>query len=401
MEEYRAHMTKKLIGYVQERFPGKKKYIEMIFKKQYVNDDIIKMYPAKKSYVLWRLLSHNRHVTSELHEKYEDKPWDDWALADNIKDPENFEGGPKAYKMMNPNATFDFLLQENEMFKLSYHKDLTKKYVEDNMGAGWDYEHVIKRFDISIEKHLKVLMKVWEGVWWNKRTTMDIIEKMKPINFSALSCNPNLTVEFIEANPGKWDYYSLSCFTEDFAEKHLKRINPVAVAKNKNISLEFVEKYFSEAVSHSPHLTVDYIESSDKIYNADDFIDNDNIPTDFIVDYALQHGQTLFNLSKRKPSNDILLKGEKLYVGNKINYDLALDYDAKYGKRKGNELWEIFSARATAKEINESVNARWNYACLSRNPNLPFEFFEMNIDKKWSWIDICANQFKMSAGLHE
>lgn len=163
----------------------------------------------------------------------------------------------------------------------------------------------------------------------------------KPWNWFWISCNPNITWEFIEANSDKpwvWD----------------------EISRNPNITWDIIESNPDKPwdwyyISRNPNITPKFIETNlDKPWDWYSLCRNPNLTWEII-----------------KTNPDKPWKWFMISQNPSITLDIITS------------------------SLNLSKPRIWTY--LSRNPNITPEFIQANLDKPWDWNWISSREFKQSS----
>jgi len=249
-------------------------------------------------------------------------------------------------------------------------------------------------------------------------------------NWSALTANSNISMEFIKDNPQlHWDYRiglannpnldeitvirnietidpvelskwtGLTCFLIDLVietRKAFTRFNFDEISINIHVS-EIEKKIDSrlwnwEKVSYNRSLTIDFVKiHSNKNWNwevlskhrnitIDDIIDNPDLPWNYV--HVSGNPNLTLDGMKRLPNTSwskyLLSRNDALTV-DMINYVNSL-HDPQI-----TSYWNmtIISSHRniTMKDIEDNPQILWNYGSICENPNLTVEFFKKNIQR--------------------
>jgi hypothetical protein len=229
--------------------------------------------------------------------------------------------------------------------------------------------------------------------------------------------NPNFRLHFIKKYIyKKWNWKGVSSFINEtyFLElKDVIEINWENLSRNKNISLEFIEKNLNfpwnwKAVSLNPNLTLSFvvkyknfdwdwgyivINSSFLTKDIEDFIDM------FWESFETENNIWRFisqntNLSLKYLEKLISKKGGILnYEWLSTNKNLTIDFVKAHPTVNSASFWEPYCILK-----NEAIDLRqienhfdlvlkyWKY--LSMNPNITVYFIEKYIDNDWNFTEL-------------
>ena len=164
----------------------------------------------------WLLLSRFPGVTTDIIERYIDKPWNWNALS------------------YNRNITWDFIekhLDKNWNWSvLSKHRCVTLDIIEKRFGNWkWDWEYVSLNSNLTCEFIERNFEKPWDWYYLSchPNITWEHIQKHHdwPWKWEYITNNNNITCEIIDANPNKeWNMGWLACRSEynwEFIENHI------------------------------------------------------------------------------------------------------------------------------------------------------------------------------------
>jgi uncharacterized protein with HEPN domain len=268
--------------------------------------------------------------------------------------------------------------------------------------------------------------------------TLDIIEKHSdlPWDFTYVSNNPNITMNFIEKHKDKdWNWSNISrtiCLSIELIKTYNNKpfsywwmsINPSmttdillefpnrkwcweSLSEHKNISIDFIESHpefpwITLSISRNPNITYQYINNIKQ---------TNPIILNAVIDEIL-YSKYGINI----PLSDLKIKSEnydeiiKLCTNKYINYEFILSHP---------ELpWNycLISMRASLHDFQSYTEFPWctigllqnpnipidynklktnnDYYWLSKNPNINLDYISENIDKHWSFNDLCKNKYK-------
>jgi hypothetical protein len=124
-------------------------------------------------------------------------------------------------------------------------------FIDSHSDKPWDWSAISLKTNIETLKSYPNKPWVWSSLSKNPNITMEFIEANlnKSWNWYEMSLNPNLTIEFIEAHPNKpwdWDYISHNYFIYDdiVCEQQMKKdikIKHDAITSNTSVVPDLAE----------------------------------------------------------------------------------------------------------------------------------------------------------------
>lgn len=237
------------------------------------------------------------------------------------------------------------------------------------------------------------------GVSSNKALTLDILKRFQvPWSWSAISANPAVTVEMVQAFPDAewvWGANSLSKYMKINVEI-IKMFEDKwnwgfdGLSCNEHLTLEILET-FSDAkyewhwgdhgISSNPALTVEIIKRfPDKVWSVFG-ISRNKVLTLEIMDLFIDAKWNTYALSFNKNLTTEMMAQVK-------NADI---YGGWYWKSNG-----VAKNIKLTSEIIEQFEDKlqWDAFGISDNETLTFEILEKYKDKDWSIFSVCLNSFK-------
>lgn len=174
----------------------------------------------------WKSLSKNPNITVTFVEEHFDENWDWKFLSKNMKD---------ITKVVTKHPTWPW----NYVF-LSMNKSLTAEFVEKHFDKEWNWDNLSHNENVvktGLEKHIDE----WPWTWKNVSQLAAII-------------SPNLILQH-KTKP--WDWRQIAYYLNadvSFFEEHKDNFSFNALAGNRNLTVEFVEKNMDRFKNES-HLT--------------------------------------------------------------------------------------------------------------------------------------------------
>jgi hypothetical protein len=183
---------------------------------------------------LWWSISENSNLTLDVIERNIDKPWV-WMVISK-----------------NANLTWDFVQAHSEKSwdwtALSAHKCVTWEIIQSNLDKPWRWAFVCRNPNITLEHILEMPSVDWYQAALNPNITLEIFQS-NAARFERCYChfskNPNLTWDFVKANPYRnWDWSALSKHpnvTWEIIRNNLEKPwDWTCISGNPNITLDIV-----------------------------------------------------------------------------------------------------------------------------------------------------------------
>jgi len=332
----------------------------------------------------WIFISKNPNLTSEIIDKYPNKPWY-WY-----------------YISQNPNLTIDWIIKyPNKSWDwncISEHKNITMNDIINNINLSWNYQYISQNPNLTLEMLELFIDKPWNFEKWdwdhisnNLNLTINWIIKYpdKPWNWDFISRHPNIKIQDIEDNinlpwdwsgisinsnltskiidkyPNKpWNWHFMSCIVkmEIFDKYPNKPWHWEWISMNPNITLKQINKYPNnrwnlQYLSINPNLTIDWILTFyNKKYNKFNqwdwnfiSINNKNI--------TIQDMISLF------PHNFY----DKISINPNLTIDKIKEIKESDKSKKLDYYWSNISENITMKDICDNPNYPWDINSLSKN----------------------------------
>jgi hypothetical protein len=262
-----------------------------------------------------------------------------------------------------------------------------------------------------------------EYIQWKGNLPMHLLNTIRDAQWSyrELSKNPNITLDFIEANIEKnWDWNLLSDnphLTISFIQKHKDRKwNWFALSKNKAIkkkdrdtypglpwningilinpdtSIEEFEKHIKRNLTFLYHCWVypnsNMTEAFLEKYQSDipewiSLAENKNISMEFVKSHLNRRWDWQV-LSTNIPVSDIEINAFPWHYYNGVskNETLTIPFIRKHIRHYWD--WKLISSNAgiSVEDIENNPDLPWDWQSIALNPNITREFIKKHIDKK-------------------
>lgn len=258
-----------------------------------------------------------------LIEEFPNKRWDCYELSRNPNlSLDYILSHPKISRDIlwlgrNPNLTINYILKHPEInwwnwASVSSNSRITLEDIDNYPELPWDWQFVAMNSNITMEFILKHIDKfnsknVCMFLGCSSNITIQDIENYPVLfwNKSSLSCNPNVTLDYMVDHPtddhnNDWDCYSIAEHTsvsvQDIYMKYPEFFTDgkftSALARNPNVTIDIIKNYpefklKKNTMWQNPSITLEDIESFDENDIDYEFVSlNPNLTYEWIVKNA-------------------------------------------------------------------------------------------------------------------
>lgn len=282
----------------------------------------------------------------------------------------------------------------------------------------WSYFGIYPQISYQFIKDHFNILTYYER---NPNVQLSHLSDPLPWNWSQLSLNPNITIDFVKQNLYKswnWDHLSVILPIRDILDNLDLPWNFEYVSQNKSVTQDDLIEYSAlpwDFAVLSEHIDVNFVYA------------NPDLPWNF---KALSHRMNLnfiqdnpnknwswFNIISRHPdiTVEFILKElddtnnwrsiwfinpnmtfKDVIENPNLNVHLPSVYE-KFTSELLNNMpafiidYKLASLYATLEDIQKRPDRFWDYENLSSNPNITIGFIKQNLSKLWNWTALTNN----------
>lgn len=210
-----------------------------------------------------------------------------------------------------------------------------------------------------------------------------VLENREKLNWSSISKNPNLRLEFVENNPQlPWNYFEMGAETSLFSWEYIR--------DNQN-------KFYMPSIPMSPAITWDIIQDNWELCDTVWFhtplyiSQNPNLTWEIVEQNPHLHWDMHSLTEHPMVTIDIFEQFEyKYYQTFSHNPNITMDYVLNQIELDW-DWYAISKNVATLDDVMLHPELPWKWSCLSQNPNITFEMIQDNPDLTWNWECVSKN----------
>lgn len=232
----------------------------------------------------------------------------------------------------------------------------------------------------------------WEAISSNPNITWEIVQAYpkKKWDYTSLATNPNITWEIIQAHP-EMPWTSRRCWQGDpisynptipweIVQSNPRRWNWRGLSANPNISWEIIQAHPTApwdwlSVAVNPNITWDIIRSNpDKNWNEWFLYANPNL--------TWENFQTFHGFGDKLETNRYAISAHPNITLEIIRAHPEFNWYWPAVSQNPNITWEM---------IQQNHDIPWNKRGVSKNPNLTWEIVDSTPSESWVWSELSGN----------